>query len=99
MTQPLGNEIHKLQNQVKQLVGRYSELKSELKNVKAENKNLKTQVKKQNESLDNFQYQAKISKIVENLTDGNEGTEALKSKIDDYIKEIDNCITYLDAAI
>jgi hypothetical protein len=60
---------------------------------------LKETVKSQKIELEGFQYQEEISKIVSSVADGNEAKEELKDKIDTYIKEIDNCINFLNKAL
>lgn len=49
----------------------------------------------QEEALEDFKNQIKISKIVRNIPVENKASAELKGRIDDYIKEIDKITTYL----
>lgn len=49
----------------------------------------------QEEALEDFKNQIKISKIVRNIPVENKASAELKGRIDSYIKEIDKIITYL----
>jgi DNA-binding protein H-NS len=54
-----------------------------------------TKLSEQEEALEDFKNQIKISKIVRNIPVENKASAELKGRIDDYIKEIDKIITYL----
>ncbi len=92
-------ELDQLQSKLKLLLDEFVENKKELAKVKSQNKELKETIKSQKIELEGFQYQEEISKIVGLVADGNEGKEELKNKIDTYIKEIDNCINFLNKAL
>ncbi len=91
-------ELNLLERKVRLLIGEFSRLQSETLQLKAENEQLKKQLEDKDVDLTNFQNQAEISKIVESMLVGKEGSTDLGEKIDDYIKEIDKCIAHLGEA-
>jgi hypothetical protein len=92
-------QLNKLQNKLSLLLEEFVTNKKELEKVKLQNKELKETIKSQKIELEGFQYQEEISKIVGSVADGNGEKEELKTKIDTYIKEIDNCINFLNKAL
>ena len=77
------------------LVANYREARSEVEGLKQENQDLRELLKKKEGQISDFQNKIKISKLVGNVEVEEEDTSELKKKIDDYITEIDNCITFL----
>ncbi len=92
-------QLNQLQSKLGLLLEEFVANKSELEKVKLQNKELKETIKSQKIELEGFQYQEEISKIVGLAAEGNEEKEELKTKIDTYIKEIDNCINFLNKAL
>lgn len=88
-----------IKEKIKQLIEKQVITSEELAVTKAENEALERIIKSQNEELKSFQNQDKISKIVTSVSvEGNansEKTTALKLKLNEYIKEIDKCISHL----
>ncbi|GAB4326823.1 MAG: hypothetical protein OHK0038_00270 [Flammeovirgaceae bacterium] len=74
-------------------------LKKENNLLKYENENLKKNVNEKNLQANDFQNQSKLSSIVDYLVAESETPTMLKDRIDEYIKEIDNCIAYLNRQI
>ena len=97
MTYNFHEDINKLEKKIRKLADNHKKLKSEIEKLKQENKELKITIKEKNENIDNFQYQVKISKIAKKLAVENERSNELKDKIDEYIKEINNCIAFLNS--
>lgn len=71
-------------------------LQEELKLLHEENEKLKKNV---NQTSQQFQNQNKIPNIVDYLMADVESPSLLKERLDEYIKEIDNCIAYLNGQI
>lgn len=94
----LRTEINNLERRVKLLLGEHRQIKEELQKVSNENRQLRTQVEQREANLANFQNQMKISKIVESMVVGGNGSNEVKDVLDDYIKEIDKCIAHLGEA-
>jgi predicted nucleic acid-binding Zn-ribbon protein len=84
-----------LERKIKILLEEKKKLKDEINLLKAEKERFSEQLKNKEEMISDFQNQIKISKIVNNIGEGSEETENLRSKIDEYIQEIDKCIVQL----
>ena len=96
MSSDLTADLTSLEFKLKKLIEVNKNLRLQLNVVHAENQGLKEEIKRKEEELNNFQNRYKISKIVGHVAaDGN--TAELKSKINEYIKEIDRCIAHLSA--
>lgn len=78
------------------LVERYQQVQEELHEVRIQNELLRKELALKNERIKNFQNQDKINKIVSNVALEEVEIEELKAKLDNYIKEIDRCIAYLN---
>lgn len=94
----LRTELNNLERKIKLVLGDHAQMQSEVSRLKSENENLKNKLEANNAHLADFQNQAKMSKIVESMIVEEKGTAELKGVIDDYIKEIDKCITHLGEA-
>ncbi|MDW7695915.1 hypothetical protein R9C00_25585 [Flammeovirgaceae bacterium SG7u.111] len=88
--------MKKLQETVILLLAEHKKLKEEYILGKRENEKLKALVEEQNEKINDFQYKTKISKIVDYLAVDPTSSTDLRIKLDEYIKEIDYCIAYLN---
>jgi len=91
----LKNSLSSLERKINLLIGEQKHLRQELDLTKTENEDLKTRIKQKDEQLGSFQNKFKISKIVSEIDTEDGNPSELKSKIDDYIKEIDKCIAHL----
>ena len=96
MNSQLEDNLFSLEYKIKKLIEVNKNLNHQLHKTVAENNFLKEEVKRKEEELNNFQNKFKISKIVGHVA-VNGGTAELKNKINEYIKEIDKCITHLSA--
>lgn len=99
-------QFENLQNRVKLLVSKLKESENnlqialientELKNtVKIQEQNLKTLQKNQGNEQKDFQKREFFAKLVQNTGGSSAEKVELKKALDDYIKEIDNCIAVL----
>jgi len=89
------NELNALERKVQLLLNEYQNAKNELKTLKADNEKLKAALKAKDETINDFQNQDKISKIVGSIGKSEAEASEMKGKIEDYIKEIDKCILHL----
>ncbi len=94
----LRTEINNLERKIKLLLNEYTQMRSELERIGLENAQLKAQTNSQEASLESFQNQTKISKIVGSMAVGESDAGELKEVLDEYIKEIDKCIAHLSEA-
>ncbi|MEQ8243394.1 hypothetical protein [Fulvivirga sp.] len=91
----LKSNLSSLERKLSLLLDKHKTIKEELAMLREENGELRSILKQKEEQVNSFQNQIKISKIVSEIdSDGKDASE-LKSKIDDYIKEIDKCILHL----
>lgn len=89
----LKSSVVNLERKLIILVDKYKSMKQEVGLLQEQNTELKDLLKQKEQQVDGFQNQIKISKIVNEIDSG--GDVELKKKIDDYIKEIDKCISHL----
>ncbi|MES2730814.1 MAG: hypothetical protein V4714_03665 [Bacteroidota bacterium] len=102
----LTKKLQSLEEKVLQLIASCDIVKTKLKEANRENEELRAVVKKQGEEIktlqkkqaekvNHFHNQDKISKIVELTFADKDNPSGLKEKLDEYIREIDQCITLL----
>jgi predicted nucleic acid-binding Zn-ribbon protein len=87
--------LNGLERKLLVLLNEHKHLKEEVKSLKNENQSLRDSVKLRDEQLDNFTNQIKITKIVNRINPEEGGNSELKKKVDEYIREIDQCIAHL----
>lgn len=88
-------KLDALENRVKKLVDVHNYLKRELQESQNENEVLRKQLELKNEELKNFLNQSKITKIASHLGKDKNLTSEYKNKINEYLKEIDKGLAYL----
>jgi predicted nucleic acid-binding Zn-ribbon protein len=91
----LKTNLSGLERKLLVLLNEHKHLKEEVKSLKNENLELRESIKQRDEQLDNFTNQIKITKIVNRLNPEDGTTSELKKKVDEYIREIDQCIAHL----
>jgi regulator of replication initiation timing len=102
----LTKKLQSLEEKVLQLIASCDILKIKLEEARQENIELKVVIRKQGEEMkalqkkqvekaNHFHNQDKISKIVELTFADKDNPNGLKEKLDEYIREIDQCITLL----
>ena len=84
-----------LERKMKLLLSEYQALREEAAQLRSENQQLKETLNiKENQVID-FQNKYKITKIAGNLRTGEADTSEIKNLLNEYIGEIDRCITHL----
>ena len=91
----LKTNLSGLERKLLVLLNEHKHLKEEVKSLKNENSELRASISQRDEQLDNFTNQIKITKIVNRLNPEDGTTSELKKKVDEYIREIDQCIAHL----
>ena len=91
----LKTNLNGLERKLVVLLNEHKNLKEQVKSLKNENQALRENVRIRDEQLDNFTNQIKISKIVDRLNPEDGQPSELKKKVDEYIREIDQCIAHL----
>ena len=93
-SEKLYQEFQDLERKIHWLLVENKQLKDELTQSQSENQILQSRMENQQANLDSIQNQMKMSKIVDNMIVGEEGSAKLKAQIDGYIREIDKCIVH-----
>lgn len=89
------DQLNRIEQKLTKLISRYNQAQEALEKARQEIKELQLVVLKKDEEIKNFQNRDNITKIVNTIAaDAGNATE-LKLKINEYIREIDKCITYL----
>ena len=91
----LKSNLNGLERKILVLLNEHKTVKDEMRGLKLENHELKTDLKKREEQLHNFKNQIKITKIVDHINPEDGSASELKRKVDEYIREIDKCISHL----
>lgn len=94
----LKTELNALERKLRLLLTEHAKLKDEISGYRSENEELRNKLADKENKLTDFQNKLKISKIVDNMAGEGEETTELKALLDNYIKEIDKCITHLGEA-
>jgi predicted nucleic acid-binding Zn-ribbon protein len=89
-------KLDHLETKIKKLLELYYHAQEDLKDCKNENEVLRKQLDLKNEELKNFQNQYKISKIANVVVDDKKLSSEYKLKINEYIKEIEKGLAYLN---
>ncbi|MDN3686663.1 hypothetical protein [Cyclobacterium jeungdonense] len=88
-------ELQKLERLTERVEQKVRLLEQENSALKNQLLSYQKKLSDQEEALEDFKNQIKISKIVRNIPVENKASAELKGRIDSYIKEIDKIITYL----
>ena len=91
----LSNELQTLERKIRLLITQYTQEKKNSDDLKSQNEELKQLLSAKEQQISDFQNKIKISTIVDSISVGESEATEVKIKIDDYIKEIDNCINQL----
>lgn len=89
-------KLDHLETKIKKLLELYYHAQEDLKEFKNENEVLRKQLDLKNDELKNFQNQYKISKIANVVVDDKKMSSEYKLKINEYIKEIEKGLAYLN---
>jgi TolA-binding protein len=95
---PKEKQIHQLQHiedKLRKLISRYTDVQQKLTQAQDEIKFLEGLVQERELQIKNFQNQDNIVKIVETIAGNTANSTELKLKLNEYIREIDKCIAYL----
>ncbi|MES2387693.1 MAG: hypothetical protein V4543_06805 [Bacteroidota bacterium] len=73
-----------------------SDAREALEKLREDKKTLRITIEKQRETIKNFQNQGKLDSIVGSIAMDAQGAEAVRQRIDEFIREIEKCIAYLN---
>ncbi len=91
----INSELQSLERKISLLLNEHKSLKSQNLQLNEQKSVLEEQLKSKNEQVQSFQNQIKISKIAGSVGADRGDASELKKKIDEYVNEIDRCITHL----
>ncbi len=91
----IDQKLLQLENNLKSLIHSQQKEKEAKDQLLQKNDQLQAEVEALKAQLSDFQNQDKIAKIVSSTTVEKEESAELKLKLNEYIKEIDRCISHL----
>ena len=91
-------KLEQLENKVKKLLEKFVEQKQDLKEAQTENEMLRKELDFKNKELQIFENHQKISKITDKVVLDSKSSTDFKNKINEYIKEIEKALSYLNKA-
>lgn len=92
----LNTELQALERKVRLLLNDNHSLKSERESLQREILDIKSILTAKEKQLHDFQNKINISTIADSITTGESEISEVKEKLNEYIKEIDRCIQYLN---
>ena len=92
----LNSELQVLERKIRLLMAQYSQEKKKNEDLERKFLELKGLLEMKEQQILDFQNRIKISTIVDSIAVGETEAAEVRSKIDDYIKEIDKCINQLN---
>lgn len=94
-TETIDQKLQHLENNLKTLILSQKKEREAKGQLQQKNDQLQTELDGLKAQLVDFQNQHKIAKIVSSTTVEKEESAELKLKLNEYIKEIDRCISHL----
>ena len=88
-------QLQHIEDRLRKLVARHTEVQQKLARAQEEIKLLEGLVDEKEQQIKNFQNQENIVKIVDTIAGNPANSTELKLKLNEYIREIDKCIAYL----
>ena len=88
-------QLRHIEEKLRKLIQRHSEVQQRLLRAQEEVKHLEGLLDKKDQQIKNFQNQENIVKIVDAIAGNAANSTELKLRLNEYIREIDKCIAYL----
>ncbi|WP_114780700.1 hypothetical protein [Botryobacter ruber] len=88
-------QLQAIEDKTRKLLNRFADVQQRLIKAEEEIRFLEALVEEKDQQIKNFQNQENIVKIVETIAGNTANTTELKLKLNEYIREIDKCIAYL----
>ncbi len=89
--------IHKeIIDKLERAKGQKKEFSETIENLKTYNQRLETEIQNKNKEIERLLERIKIIKSAKSLADAGGGSADVKYKINEMVKEIDRCISYLN---
>jgi len=87
--------IARLVDNVSRLLSELKTLREEIDQLREENEKLKKELESKTSDLKDFQNKNKLTNIVGSINSGENDAEELRSRIDENIQELEECIALL----
>ena len=91
----LEEKANQVEFQIQRLAREMRQVRDDNKILLEERRQLRSTVEKQREEIRHFQEQIKSSMIVSAMAAGDGEADAMRYRIDEYVKEIERCIAHL----
>ncbi|WP_299756580.1 hypothetical protein [uncultured Pontibacter sp.] len=88
-------QLRHIEDKLRKLIQRHTEVQQRLMRAQEQVKQLEGLLDERDEQIKNFQNQENIVKIVDAIAGNASNSTELKLKLNEYIREIDKCIAYL----
>ncbi len=88
-------QLQVIEDKLRKLLARYADVQQRLIQAQEEIKLLEATIEEKDQQIKNFQNQENIVKIVDTIAGNAANSTELKLKLNEYIREIDKCIAYL----
>ncbi|MBC5993678.1 hypothetical protein [Pontibacter cellulosilyticus] len=88
-------QLQHIEEKLRKLISRYTDVQQKFAQAQEEIKFLEGLVQEKEQQIKNFQNQDNIVKIVDAIAGNTANSTELKLKLNEYIREIDKCIAYL----
>lgn len=88
-------QLRHIEEKLRKLIQRHSEVQQRLLCAQEEVKHLEGLLDEKDQQIKNFQNQENIVKIVDAIAGNAANSTELKLRLNEYIREIDKCIAYL----
>ena len=92
----LSNRIDNIQSMVDKVIGMHDVQKQENDQLKKENTDLAEQLEESKRLIQSLEEKNKTIKLAQSLSESSEGSHEMKLKINEYVREIDKCISFLN---
>ena len=92
----IAERLQEIKKQLVLLLEREIELKGQIETLREENKKLKNLTEVQKNTIKDVEEKNKISKLAEVIVTDEAEAKALKTKINEYLRDIDKCIKLLN---
>ncbi|HET6244992.1 MAG: hypothetical protein H0V01_13035 [Bacteroidetes bacterium] len=92
----VSNRINEFRAKIETLISLHGTLLKQNTELKRENSNLLEQKEILKTTINNLEEKIKIIKLAKSLSDTDENSQKAKLKINELVREIDNCIAFLN---
>ncbi|PTX12237.1 hypothetical protein C8N40_11435 [Pontibacter mucosus] len=88
-------QLRQIEDKLRKMIQRHQEVQQRLLQAQQQLKELEGLLEEKDEQIKNFQNQENIVKIVDAIAGNAANSTELKLRLNEYIREIDKCIAYL----